>query len=297
MESMQGNTEDHLHAAQTTIEIDGLDDDLPSESLFQDSLDDDLPFESLFQDLLDNDLPYESLFQDLLDDDLGLPAEAKFRCCSINIKRSDFQDEFHAAQPTNEEDDGDIVIRRSRRGNGLAPRRIRLSARHPSFERLDRQRTSPERNDFQRGGIITRESVPGQKKVVVRPRTSIVQTNDHSIQVCLERDEEIDEEEAVCKFCFDILKEDENILKTECCEKPRLIHEACAANQSRGNNTCDSCGQEFRSFPVTLLRELGSAQRMDTQESNKQSYFSWLIRLMVQSQDNLCPGKICCCET
>ncbi|PSS23964.1 Hydrogenase nickel incorporation protein HypA, partial [Actinidia chinensis var. chinensis] len=187
-------------------------------------------------------------------------------------------DHLHAAQTTNEE--GIAIRSRSRRGNGLATRRIRLAARHPSFERLDRQSTSPERNDFQRGGIITRQSVPGQKKVVVRPRTSIVQTNgtDHSIQVCLERDEEIDEEEAVCKFCFDILKEDENILKTECCEKPLLIHEACAANQSRGNNTCDSCGQEFRRFPVTLLRELGSSQRMDTQESNKQSYFSWLIR-------------------
>ncbi|XP_057498572.1 uncharacterized protein LOC130783064 isoform X2 [Actinidia eriantha] len=233
MESTQANTKDNLHVAQTTNE----------------------------EDLLDDDLPSEYLFQDLLDDDLGLPAKAKFRRCSSNIERNDFQDNLLAAQPTNEQDDGDIVRRR---------RRVKRAALSPSFER---EITSPERQrtlfDFQCGDIMTRQSVPGHKKVVVRRRTSIVRTNG---TVCMEGDEEIDEEQAVCKFCFDILKEDENILKTECKCKI-LIHEACAANQS----SCKYCKQEVGSFLVTLLRGLGSAQRMDTQESNKQSYFSRLI--------------------
>ncbi|XP_057487434.1 uncharacterized protein LOC130773517 isoform X6 [Actinidia eriantha] len=202
MESTQANTKDHLHAAQTTIEIDGHDDDLPSE---------------------------------LLDEYLGLLANGSVEHCSVGS---------------------------------------------PSFVRCDRPRRSRERINLQVGGKITRQSGPGQKKVVVRPRASIVQPNakDHSILVPREGDEEIAEEEAVCKSCFDILKE-ENILKTECGCRNALIHEECAANQSRvRDNTCDSCGQEVRSFPVTLLRGLGSAQRRDTQESYKGSYMSRLTR-------------------
>ncbi|XP_057487430.1 uncharacterized protein LOC130773517 isoform X2 [Actinidia eriantha] len=216
MESTQANTKDHLHAAQTTIEIDGHDDDLPSE---------------------------------LLDEYLGLLANGSVEHCSVD-----------------DLDDLGVV-----KG---------ASARRPSFVRCDRQSTSREGINLQVGGKITRQSGPGQKKVVVRPRASIVQPNakDHSILVPREGDEEIAEEEAVCKSCFDILKE-ENILKTECGCRNALIHEECAANQSRvRDNTCDSCGQEVRSFPVTLLRGLGSAQRRDTQESYKGSYMSRLTR-------------------
>ncbi|KAF5962051.1 hypothetical protein HYC85_003260 [Camellia sinensis] len=83
------------------------------------------------------------------------------------------------------------------------------------------------------GATISSQSVPGQNIVLVRPRT-LGQTNpkEHNGLVPMEGDEEIFEEEAVCKFCFDILKE-ENILKTECKCGNALIHEECAANWSR----------------------------------------------------------------
>ncbi|XP_057487416.1 uncharacterized protein LOC130773504 isoform X1 [Actinidia eriantha] len=166
------------------------------------------------------------------------------------------EDHLHAAQTTNKKDIYSAP---------LTP--TPLSGPCPSFVRRDRQRTSPERNDFQvqRGGRITRESVPGQNNVVVRPRTSIGQTN------ATEGDELIAEEEAVCKHCSNNVLNEENILVTKCGCKKAFIHEACAANQS----SCDYCGQDVQRFPVTLLRGLGSAQRIDTQESNKKSYFSW----------------------
>ncbi|CAL5416758.1 unnamed protein product [Camellia sinensis] len=131
------------------------------------------------------------------------------------------------------------------------------------------------------GATISSQSVPGQNIVLVRPRT-LGQTNpkEHNGLVPMEGDEEIFEEEAVCKFCFDILKE-ENILKTECKCGNALVHEECAANWSRtrGNNYCDSCEQEVQTFPVALVRWLSSSTQMvDREESNKWILFSWLMR-------------------
>ncbi|XP_057498119.1 uncharacterized protein LOC130782736 [Actinidia eriantha] len=105
---------------------------------------------------------------------------------------------------------------------------------NPSF---DRQGTSRERNNLQRGGMMTRQSVPGQNVVVVRPRTS----NGTG-------DELIAEEEAICKDCSNNILNSENILMTKCGCKKAFIHEACADNQS----SCAYCGQEVRRFPVTL---------------------------------------------
>ncbi|XP_057487412.1 uncharacterized protein LOC130773494 [Actinidia eriantha] len=249
MESMQGNTEDHLHAAQPTNEKDDLDE-------------------------IDQSAPWLSFVRCII--------SLAMKFCDrqgTSRERNNLHDHLHAAQPTNEEDEGDIV--------GPFPsdnftsnicRPIPESAHIPSFVRCALQGIII---NLQRGDMMTSQSVPGQKKVVVRPRTSIVQTNaiDHRSQVRMEGDEEIAEEEAVCKFCFDTLKE-ENILKTECGCKNALVHEECAANQIRvrDNNTCDYCGQEVWSFPVTMLRGLGSAQRMDTQETKKKSWISRLIR-------------------
>ncbi|KAI8003242.1 Trihelix transcription factor ASIL2 [Camellia lanceoleosa] len=126
--------------------------------------------------------------------------------------------------------------------------------------------------DTQVRATITSQSVPGRNIVLVRPRT-LGQTNpkEHNGLVPMEGDEEIFEEKAVCKVCFDILKE-ENILKTECKCSIALIHEECAANwlRMRGNNNCDSCGQEVQTFPVTLVRGLSSStQVVEREESNK----------------------------
>ncbi|CAL5416760.1 unnamed protein product [Camellia sinensis] len=160
-------------------------------------------------------------------------------------------------------------------------RASRTSRSAPSFFRKAGQGTPHKMNKLHVGATISSQSVPGQNIVLVRPRT-LGQTNptEHNGPVPMEGDEEIFEEEAVCKNCFHNLKE-ENILKTECKCGNALIHEDCAAkwSRTRGNNNCDSCGQEVQTFPVTLVRGLSSStQVVGREESNKSSFFSWRLR-------------------
>ncbi|KAL3506438.1 hypothetical protein ACH5RR_031820 [Cinchona calisaya] len=71
----------------------------------------------------------------------------------------------------------------------------------------------------------------------------------------MEKDEEILEEEAVCRFCFFLFEEDQNIFKTKCSCKFTRIHEECAIEWSEiecNSNNCEICEQEIRKIPVTL---------------------------------------------
>ncbi|KAI7978930.1 hypothetical protein LOK49_Contig623G00002 [Camellia lanceoleosa] len=122
---------------------------------------------------------------------------------------------------------------------------------YPPIQMTSRARSSPQMASppLRWAGSSSPHVEPGQNIVLVRPKPLGNPT------APMEADEKIIEEKAVCKVCFAILREEENILKTKCKCSDALIHETCVAD---GDN-CGNCQQKVQTFPVTLVRGLSNS--------------------------------------
>ncbi|KAK9139470.1 hypothetical protein Scep_009151 [Stephania cephalantha] len=127
-------------------------------------------------------------------------------------------------------------------------------------------------------------SVPARSVVIVRSKSFAVRkepvptdNNDDEITPAPreEDDEEISEDEAVCRICLESLCENRNTLRMECSCKGelKLTHEDCAVKwfTIRRSNMCEVCGQEVLNLPVTLLRFPSIAQNHHRQAPGRQS--------------------------
>ncbi|XP_027350707.1 uncharacterized protein LOC113861843 [Abrus precatorius] len=131
--------------------------------------------------------------------------------------------------------------------------------------------------------------------------TSMKSPPSHTVEN--EDEENILEEEAVCRICLIELGEGVDTLKMECSCRGvlALAHQDCAVKwfSIKGNRTCDVCKQEVQNLPVTLLRVPNVHALNLTRSTNQQyrvrqnvpilaiikmlAYFCFLEQLLVSS--------------
>ncbi|KAH6808783.1 hypothetical protein C2S51_026566 [Perilla frutescens var. frutescens] len=156
-----------------------------------------------------------------------------------------------------------------------------LSPLIPARTNSEKQRSN---GTVSKAAVSRSLSVPGRKSYFIVRSLSLARENhasdtngDQISPAPVQEDQEIPEEEAVCRICLDTCEE-RDTLKMECLCKGELnlVHKECAIKWFiRRNSICEVCGKEVSNLPVTLLRVAPPAQAESREQQIQHSISAW----------------------
>ncbi|RDX99527.1 putative E3 ubiquitin ligase SUD1 [Mucuna pruriens] len=175
-----------------------------------------------------------------------------------------------SARTYNEQTKPHKDVDRSKVSRSLSiPGRNVVIVRSVSFSTRSEQEQQDSNDGFQLIDFIINKSSKSRELFILGQSDQIT-----PVPVEVTADEEIPEEEAVCRICFDVCDE-RNTFKMECSCKGdlTLVHEECLIKwfTTKGDKKCDVCRQEVQNLPVTLLRVTSSVPRQNRQLQGQQN--------------------------
>ncbi|CAH9099490.1 unnamed protein product [Cuscuta europaea] len=179
------------------------------------------------------------------------------------------------------------------------PLPTKAAAKSSSFARTFNERKKPQAGTSQ---ASVKRTLSAKNVVIVRsasfanPEECVPGPCDEITPALVDEDQQIPEEEAVCRICFEACHEG-TTLKMEChCKGDlRLVHEECAIKwfSMKGNKKCEVCRNEVLNLPVTLHRVASTAKEdifLDHNQLtlNSQRLSAWQDFLVLVSISTIC---------